>query len=104
MIYLCNRFRLQKGKSETKGSEKKVEKIFQKDLVVSEKGFTFAPLSAPKMSGRNRRPKGWGAFEKDSSYSNIRTAFFEVFEQLLVLSTLFERVISNNTFEIRAKD
>ena len=38
--------------------KKKVWKILQKDLVVSKKGFTFAPLSAPKMSGQNERPKG----------------------------------------------
>ena len=37
------------------------------------------------------------------SYSNIRTAFFEVIEQQKFIP-LSMRVISNNTFEIRAKD
>ena len=38
-------------------------------------------------------------------YSNIRTAFFEVFEQLNSFSHSQQRVISKTiTFEIRAKD
>ncbi|MBR3774369.1 MAG: hypothetical protein IKK86_08075, partial [Alistipes sp.] len=36
------------------------------------------------------------------SYRDIRTAFFEVIEQQSFYP--LERVISNNTFEIRAKD
>ena len=63
-----------------KGSEKFFRKIFQKDLVVIKKGFTFAPLSALK----NERSAKTELFFY-SIYS--RTAFFEVFEQLKV-STL----------------
>ena len=73
----------------------------QKDLVVTKKGFTFAPLSAMKKRSSEEARKG-APVNKKCSYSDIRTAFFEVIEQQSFYP--LERVISNNTFEIRAKD
>ena len=81
------------------------EKIFQKDLVVQKITLTFAPLSAEKQRSepRRRSKDPTRRKERNCSYSNIRTAFFEVFEQLKFSHSL-RRVISNNTFEIWAKD
>ena len=81
------------------------EKIFQKDLVVQKITLTFAPLSAEKQRSESRRRSKdpTRRKERNCSYSNIRTAFFEVFEQLKFSHSL-RRVISNNTFEIWAKD
>ena len=72
-----------------------------KDLVVSKKGFTFAPLSALKKRLKLSRSSDRHR-NRICSYSDIRTAFFEEFEQQSFYP--LERVISNNTFEIRAKD
>ena len=81
------------------------KKIFQKDLVVQKITLTFAPLSAEKQRSepRRRSKDPTRRKERNCSYSNIRTAFFEVFEQLKFSHSL-RRVISNNTFEIWAKD
>ena len=87
--------------NESERSKKKVWKIFQKDLVVSKKGFTFAPLSALKKRLKLSRSSDRHR-NRICSYSDIRTAFFEEFEQQSFYP--LERVISNNTFEIRAKD
>ena len=89
--------------SPERGSEKTFKKL-PKDLVVKEKGYTFAPLSALKKSGKATRVARSEEATRNSSYSDIGTAFFEVLEQLKVFPLSHERVISNNTFEIRAKD
>ena len=73
------------GLSLERGSEKKLSKKLPKDLVVKEKGITFVPLSALKKCGkatRAGRPE-WKQ-NRNSSYSDIGTAFFEVLEQLKV--------------------
>ena len=43
------------GLSLERGSEKKLSKKLPKDLVVKEKGITFAPLSALKKCGKATR-------------------------------------------------
>ena len=65
-----------------KGSEKFLKKIFRKDLVVSKKVFTFAPLSAVKNGGSEKRGATLGNKQESFFIAIYRTTFFEVFEQL----------------------
>ena len=87
------RWRRLPSKRSEKGSEKFSKKIFRKDLAVSKKVFTFAPLSAMKKNGGRNRGDGAsrtsGQNEKLFFIVIYRAAFFEVFEQLLVFLTLF---------------
>ena len=89
-----------------KGSENFWKKIFQKDLVVQKIWLIFAPLSAEKSRSEQReRPKGEPRRNKrNCSYSNILNS---VLWSIWAAKSFFhshKRVISNNTFEIRAKD
>lgn len=84
--YLCSP---QGGQHDREASERvlevfEAEKILKKDLEVSKKVLTFAPLSAEKtaVSQGARRSDRNPAEIRNCSYRNIRTAFFEVIEQL----------------------
>ncbi len=64
-----------------KGSENFLKKNLQKVLVVQKNDLPLHHFPLRKTGGRNRT--------RNVLYSNIGTAFFEVFEQLNSFSTLF---------------
>ena len=90
MVHLCTRFRGDNNSGEGRqrfltknGLKKKLEKFLRKNLEVSKKQFTFAPLSAPKKS----------RLEKGESEGEIRkrdTGSLKIFEQLKVFPLLGE--------------
>ena len=86
--------------NESERSEKKFEKSFKKIWWFEKKVLPLHHFPLRK-SGQTKR--GLRASQnRKCSYRNIRTTFFEVIEQQSFYP--LERVISNNTFEIRAKD
>ena len=106
-FYLCSPQRGQRRPwCEERGSEVfELKKIFQKDLEVSIKVLTFAPLSAEKSSeGLRGRAEVQNPLQnKTCSYSNIKDSVLWSTWAAKVFHSC-KRVISNNTFEIWAKD
>ena len=95
--YLCNRFRL---KNESKVLKKKFEKSCKRFGGLRKRFYLCTTFRSEKAVKQN---EVFGPHRiRKCSYRDIRTAFFEVIEQQSFYP--LERVISNNTFEIRAKD
>ena len=97
MSYLCNRFRL---KNESKVLKKSLKNLSKRFGGLKKRSYLCTTFRYEKAVKQN---EVFGPHRiKNCSYRDIRTAFFEVIEQQSFYP--LERVISNNTFEIRAED
>ncbi len=95
--YLCIRFRL---KNESKVLKKSLKNLAKRFGGLRKRFYLCTTFRFEKAVKQN---EVFGPHRiRKCSYRDIRTAFFEVIEQQSFYP--LERVISNNTFEIRAKD